>query len=79
MHFLVLMSFTVLVFTGMPLKYKDADWARWVMDLFGGATAAGLYHRVAAIVTWSTSMLEFAYIGRHGAAAPGKALRGPTR
>jgi cytochrome b subunit of formate dehydrogenase len=51
MHFLVFVSFTVLVFTGMPLKYKDAAWARWFMDLFGGVQAAGVYHRIAAIVT----------------------------
>ena len=51
MHFLVIVSFTVLVFTGMPLKYKDTPWARWFMDLFGGVTAAGVYHRLAAIIT----------------------------
>ncbi len=37
MHFLVIVSFTVLVFTGMPLKYKDTAWAQWFMDLFGGS------------------------------------------
>ena len=60
MHFLVFVSFTVLVFTGMPLKYKDTEWARWFMDLFGGVTAAGVYHRIAAIVTvfyWSAEMI----------------------
>ena len=51
MHFLVFVSFTVLVFTGMPLKYEDTRWAQWSMDLFGGVTAAGVYHRIAAIVT----------------------------
>jgi cytochrome b subunit of formate dehydrogenase len=51
MHFLVFVSFTVLVFTGMPLKYKDTAWAQWFMDLFGGVTAAGVYHRIAAIIT----------------------------
>jgi cytochrome b subunit of formate dehydrogenase len=60
MHFLVFVSFTVLVFTGMPLKYEDTWWAQWFMDLFGGVTAAGVYHRIAAIVTvfyWSAEML----------------------
>lgn len=51
MHFLVFVSFTVLVFTGMPLKYEDTWWAQWFMDFFGGVTAAGVYHRIAAIVT----------------------------
>jgi cytochrome b subunit of formate dehydrogenase len=60
MHFLVFVSFTVLVFTGMPLKYQDTAWAQWFMDWFGGVTAAGVYHRIAAIVTvfyWSAEML----------------------
>jgi predicted CXXCH cytochrome family protein len=60
MHFLVIVSFTTLVFTGMPLKYKDTAWAQWFMDLFGGVTAAGVYHRIAAIITvfyWSAEML----------------------
>ena len=60
MHFLVFVSFTVLVFTGMPLKYKDTEWAHWSMDLFGGVTAAGVYHRIAAIVTvfyWTVEMM----------------------
>jgi cytochrome b subunit of formate dehydrogenase len=60
MHFLVFVSFTVLVFTGMPLKYKEAAWARWFMDLFGGVQAAGVYHRIAAIVTvfyWTAEMI----------------------
>ncbi len=60
MHFMVIVSFTVLVFTGMPLKYKDTHWAHWFMDLFGGVTAAGVYHRLAAIVTvtyWTCEMI----------------------
>lgn len=60
MHFLVFVSFTVLVFTGMPLKYKESGWAQWAMDLFGGVTAAGVYHRIAAIITvfyWSLEMI----------------------
>ena len=60
MHFLVFVSFTVLVFTGMPLKYKDSDWAQWFMDATGGVTAAGVYHRIAAIVTvvyWTAEVI----------------------
>ncbi len=77
MHFLVIVSFTVLVFTGMPLKYKDTAWAQWFMDFFGGVTAAGIYHRLAAIVTvvyWSAEMLFMIVmvVRRRG-----KNLRGP--
>ena len=78
MHFLVIVSFTVLVFTGMPLKYKDTAWAQWFMDLFGGVTAAGVYHRLAAIVTvvyWTAEML---YMIIMVARRRGKNLRGPN-
>jgi len=78
MHFLVFVSFTVLVFTGMPLKYKDTEWARWSMDLFGGVTAAGVYHRIAALVTvfyWSAEMvLMIAMVLR----SRGKAIKAPS-
>ena len=63
MHFLCLTSFTVLVFTGMPLRYKDASWSQWVMDAIGGPTTAGVLHRLAAIVTCVYFLLECGYIG----------------
>jgi len=78
MHFLVIVSFTTLVFTGMPLKYKDTAWAQWFMDLFGGVTAAGVYHRIAAIVTvfyWSAEMLYMIVMVLR---SRGKNLRGPS-
>jgi len=65
MHALVFVSFTVLVFTGMPLKYKQTEWARWSMDAMGGVTAAGVYHRLAALVTifyWSCEMALMFYL-----------------
>ena len=77
MHFLVFTSFTVLVFTGMPLKYKETAWARWFMDLFGGVTAAGVYHRIAAIVTvfyWSAEMIFMITMVLR---SRGKAISGP--
>jgi cytochrome b subunit of formate dehydrogenase len=62
MHFLALSSFTVLVFTGMPLRYKDATWAHWVMSAMGGVIMAGVWHRLAALVTIVYFVLELGYI-----------------
>jgi len=62
MHFLALASFTVLVFTGMPLKYKDSGWAHWVVNGIGGVTTAGVLHRLAAVVTIIYFVLELGYI-----------------
>jgi predicted CXXCH cytochrome family protein len=77
MHFLVIVSFTVLVFTGMPLKYKDTPWAQWFMDLFGGVTAAGVYHRMAAIVTVVYFTAELIYMVLMVIRARGKNIRTP--
>jgi len=77
MHFLVIVSFTVLVFTGMPLKYEDTQWAQWFMDLFGGVTAAGVYHRLAAIVTVVYFTCEVLYMVIMVVRARGKNIRTP--
>ena len=78
MHFLVFTSFTVLVFTGMPLKYEQTAWARWVMDLFGGVTAAGVYHRIAALVTVFYWTAEMIYMIVMVLRSRGKAVTGPS-
>ncbi len=77
MHFLVFVSFTVLVFTGMPLKYKETGWAQWTMDLFGGVTAAGIYHRIAAIVTVFYWTAEVVYMVAQVVRTRGRAVLGP--
>ncbi len=77
MHFLVITSFTVLVFTGMPLRYKDTPWAQWFMDLFGGVTAAGIYHRIAAIVTVFYFVCEITFMLVMVIRARGKNIRKP--
>ena len=78
MHFLVFVSFTVLVFTGMPLKYKDTEWARWSMDLFGGVTAAGVYHRIAAIVTVFYWFAEMVFMITMVLRSRGTAIKAPS-
>jgi len=49
-HFFIMLSFTVLVFTGMPLRYSDQGWAQWEMRHLGGIQTAGIIHRFAAII-----------------------------
>lgn len=50
MHVVLILSFFTLVMTGFPLKYPDTDWAKILMDWFGGAAVAGVFHRIAAAV-----------------------------
>jgi len=50
MHILLVMSFFILVMTGFPLKYHETAWAKVLVNLWGGAYRAGLFHRFAALV-----------------------------
>ena len=51
LHGLVIVSFLLLVATGMPLKYHDAAWAHALLRLFGGQAYAAVLHRIGAIIT----------------------------
>ena len=52
LHVLVIVSFLGLVATGLPLRFAGAPWAAPLMALLGGPVAAGIIHRVFAIVTF---------------------------
>jgi cytochrome b subunit of formate dehydrogenase len=57
-HLLVIVSFLLLVATGMPLKFSSTEWARTIFGFVGGVQAAGRLHRLGAIMT-------FFYFGIH--------------
>ena len=40
-HALVMSLFVILSVTGLPQKYFDEGWARWMIDLMGASTASG--------------------------------------
>ena len=50
MHVLLILSFFVLVMTGFPIKYHDTAWAKVLVNVWGGAYKAAIFHRVAALV-----------------------------
>jgi cytochrome b subunit of formate dehydrogenase len=49
-HFFIMISFSTLVLTGMPLKYSDKAWAQTWMGFIGGVDNAGMIHRFAAMI-----------------------------
>jgi len=49
-HFFIMISFSTLVLTGMPLKYSDKAWAQSWMGVIGGVENAGMIHRFAAMI-----------------------------
>ncbi|MDH5721329.1 MAG: hypothetical protein OEZ13_12050 [Spirochaetia bacterium] len=50
-HALIIISFLALVLTGMPLKFYEAEWAKYLFAIMGGSESAGSIHRGAAIIT----------------------------
>jgi cytochrome b subunit of formate dehydrogenase len=72
LHGLVVISFLLLVATGMPLKFYDTGWAQTMVKLFGGLEVAGVLHRAGAIIT-------FVYFGLHLASLGKAAIRNRAR
>jgi cytochrome b subunit of formate dehydrogenase len=52
LHGLVVISFLLLVATGMPLKFYYTGWAQTLVDLMGGLEVASYLHRVGAVITF---------------------------
>jgi cytochrome b subunit of formate dehydrogenase len=50
MHLTMITAIFSLIFTGMPLKFSGAPWAKTLMGFWGGAHVAGFIHRAAASV-----------------------------
>ncbi len=51
-HIFVIISFILLAFTGMILKFANMEWAQFFVKLIGGAHVAGIIHRFAAVITF---------------------------
>jgi cytochrome b subunit of formate dehydrogenase len=63
-HWLLAISFILLVLTGMPLKFSSASWAPDLIAVFGGVSGARLIHRINAIVISLTWFYHWYYLGR---------------
>lgn len=71
-HAAVIVSFLLLVATGLPLRFSCAFWSAPLMRLLGGVHMAGILHRVGAVIT-------FAYFGGHIVYAAIQLYRAPDR
>ena len=50
LHGVLMFAFLGLAFTGLPLLFSDAPWARYLASVFGGPYAATILHRVFAVM-----------------------------
>ncbi len=62
MHGLVIISFLGLALTGMPLKYCNTKWAWDIAHCMGGFQAAGLIHRICAVITFGYFLGHLIYL-----------------
>jgi formate dehydrogenase subunit gamma len=61
-HFLLLVSFIILIITGLALKYHDSWLGKLVINLEGGVIARGLFHRSAAVLLIFVTFYHFFYV-----------------
>ncbi|NLC55598.1 MAG: hypothetical protein GX774_02025 [Armatimonadetes bacterium] len=61
-HAVLMVSFTTLVVTGMPVRYAESGWAAWLTALMGGAEGRALLHRVAAVVLMLLAVYHVGYL-----------------
>ena len=63
-HGLMVISFFGLTLTGLPLLYADQTWGRSLADALGGVLAAGLLHRLFAIMLLGNFVVHFGGLAR---------------
>ena len=49
-HLSVMVTFLVLIATGLPQKYFEMDWARWLILSMGGIDTVRLVHRIFGFI-----------------------------
>ena len=61
-HALIIVSFFMLVISGLPLRFSCAPWAPVLVKLMGGVHMAGLIHRTGAIITFGYFAAHLGYL-----------------
>ncbi len=61
-HFLLMISFIVLVITGFSLRFSEAFWVQWLFSWEGGFPMRGIIHRGSAVVFTLTGLWHMAYL-----------------
>jgi cytochrome b subunit of formate dehydrogenase len=73
-HALMVISFFGLTLTGMPLFFSDQEWAKALAAMLGGVHAAGLWHRIFAVMLIINFVIHVAGIVKRFRKRPAKEL-----
>ncbi|HXF82477.1 MAG TPA: cytochrome b/b6 domain-containing protein [bacterium] len=61
-HFVLIISFNVLAFTGLPQKYFDTGWAQRIIVVLGGIERTRLIHRAFALLLIAEALFHVAAV-----------------
>ncbi len=61
-HIILMISTILLIVTGLPLKFFNTGWAKFIMKLFGGAEGAREFHHLAALGLIFVGIFHLGYI-----------------
>jgi cytochrome b subunit of formate dehydrogenase len=61
-HILLVVSFTLLVISGMPMSYPEAGWAERLLTFPATAAARGIIHRIAAVILMLVAVWHLFYL-----------------
>ena len=61
-HIILATTVIILVLTGMPLKFHDASWARYLYALFGGIKVAPIVHKTAGTILFILFVYHVFYL-----------------
>jgi formate dehydrogenase subunit gamma len=61
-HMVLILSFTMLVVTGMPIRYAESPVSQTMVRLMGGVTIRGMLHRFFAILLIGVCVYHLFYV-----------------
>ncbi len=61
-HFVMMASFLVLAFTGLPQKFPDWGVSQWLIGMWGGLDTARIIHRSAGLIMIVDCLYHLGYI-----------------
>ena len=64
-HIILAVTVVLLVLTGMPLRFHNAEWAPYLYALFGGIKYAPVVHRVVGATLVILFIYHLIYLGYH--------------
>lgn len=61
-HWAMVLSFSLLALTGLPMRFPEADWLAFVYRAIGGISVARTIHRGAALLMIADGVVHLAYL-----------------